>query len=165
VDILNMNPKVLLVQLGGFALLLIVFKAFLFKPILGILDARRNEIDGRFADAEAQRKAADELRSEYQKHLADVEEEMRAKIAEALKQGQAMRDEIIADSHAKADSILTKAQEEITREKEKALTELKSKVADLTVQAAGKLIDKELDDAGHRQLVSRFIDDLDGART
>jgi len=163
VDILNIDPRVLIVQIGGFVLLLIVFKLFLFKPIAGILEARQNEVEGRYQDAEAQRDAADKLRAEYQQHLASIDEEMRAKITEALKEGQAMRDEIIADSHAKSDAILTKAQEEIQREKEKALAELKSTVAGLAVDAAGKLIQEKLDDAKHRQLVARFIDDLDGA--
>jgi F-type H+-transporting ATPase subunit b len=160
VDILNIDPKVLIVQIGGFVLLLVVFKLFLFKPIAGILEARRNEVESRYQDAEAQRDAAEELRAEYQQHLANIEEEMRAKITEALKEGQAMRDEIISDSHAKAEDILTRAQDEIQREKEKALAELKSTVAGLAVDAAGKLIHEKLDDAKHRQLVAAFIDDL-----
>lgn len=159
-DILNIDPRVLIVQILGFVLLLIVFKLFLFKPILGILEARQKEIEGRYQDAETQRGAAEQLRAEYQQHLAGIEEEMRSKIAQALKDGQAMRDEIIADSHAKADSILTRAQEEIAREKEKALAELKSTVAGLAVDAAGKLIRAKLDDAKHRELVGRFIEDL-----
>ena len=159
-DILNIDPRVLGVQIGGFVLLLIVFKVFLFKPIMGILEARRKEIDGRYQDAQAQRDAAEQLRAEYQQHLANIDEEMRAKITEAMKEGQAMRDEIIADSRTKAEDILTKAQEELQREKEKALVELRSTVAGLAVDAAGRLIEEKLDDAKHRQLVARFIDEL-----
>jgi len=79
------------------------------------LDLRR----GGLLDAETQRDAANELRAEYQQHLASIDEEMRAKITEALKEGQAMRDEIIADSHAKSDAILTK-KERIKLDREKA---------------------------------------------
>ena len=159
-DILNIDPRVLAVQVGGFILLLIVFKAFLFKPMLEMLDARRREIESGYEDAEAQRAQAEELKAEYQKHMAEVDEETRAKIAQALKEGQAMRDEIIADSHAKADEILTKTQEELQREKEKAMVELKAKVADLAVGAAEKLIEEKLDDPKHRQLIAGFIEDL-----
>jgi len=158
------DPRVLIVQAGGFLLLLIVFKLFLFKPIMGILDARRKEIESQYADAEAQREAAGELKAEYQQHLAGIEEEMRVKIADALKEGQAMRDEIIADSRAKADGILAKAQGEIQRGKEQALLELKTKVADLAIGAAGKLIEENLDQEKHRQLVDRFVDDLGGVK-
>ena len=155
------DPRVLLVQAVGFLLVLAVFKVYLFKPIMSILDARRGEIDDQYSDAEATRKTAEELRANYEQHLAAVDEEMRAKIAEALKEGQAMRDEIIADSRAKADSILTKAQDEIQREKEKALVELKTTVVDFTVNAAGKLIEANLDTDKNRKLVREFIGSLE----
>lgn len=158
------DPRVLIVQAGGFLLLLIVFKLFLFKPIMGILDARRREIEGQFSEAEAQREAANELKAQYQQHLAGIEEEMRVKIADALKEGQAMRDEIIADSRAKADGILAKAQGEIQREKEQAMLELKTRVADLAIGASSKLIEENLDQEKHRKLVDRFVDELGGVR-
>ena len=153
--------RVLIVQAGGFLLLLVVFKLFLFKPIMSVLDARRGEIEGGYKDAEAHRQEAEELRAQYEQRLASVEEEIRGKITEAIKDGQRMREEILADSRAKADGILTKAQEEIHREQEKAMVQLKTTVADLAISAAGKLIEEKLDPAKHRQLVTRFIDNLD----
>lgn len=155
------DPRVLIVQGLGFLLLLLVFKMFLFKPIMDVLDARRSEIDSQFDSAAAERKQADELKAQYEQHLASIDEEMRAKIAQALKEGQAMREEIINDSRAQAESILLKAQAEITRQKDIALAELKTKVTDLTINAAGKLINKELDDEKHRELVGQFISELE----
>jgi F-type H+-transporting ATPase subunit b len=160
---LNIIPdwRVLIVQAGGFLLLLVVFKLFLFKPIMSVLDARRGEIEGGYKDAEARVQTAEELRAQYEQRLASVEEEIRGKITEAIKDGQRMREEILADSREKADGILTKAQEEIHREQEKAMVELKTTVADLAIGAAGKLIEEKLDPAKHRELVGRFIDNLD----
>lgn len=155
------DPKVLLVQAFGFLLVLVVLAKFLFKPIMDILDARRSEIENHYASAEAQRSMADELKADYEKRLSAIDEEMRAKITEAIKQGQAMRDEIITEGHARADQILTRAQQEITREKDFALAELKSKIADFTVTAAGKLIEEDLNDPKHRKLVNEFINELD----
>ena len=153
--------RVLIVQAGGFLLLLVVFKFFLFKPIMSVLDARRGDIESGYKDAEAHRQEAEELRAQYEQRLASVEEEIRGKITEAIKDGQRMREEILADSRAKADGILTKAQEEIHREQEKAMVQLKTTVADLAISAAGKLIEEKLDPVKHRQLVTRFIDNLD----
>lgn len=163
-EILNIDPKVLLIQIGGFVLLLIVFKLFLFKPILDILDQRRRDIDSHYEDADAQKRAADELKADYEQHLAKIDDEMRAKITEAVKQGQEMRDEIIADSRTQAEQILTKAQDEIQREKEKAMVELKTTVADLAVEAAGRLVGERLDDKKHRELVGKFIDQVGEVR-
>lgn len=154
--------RILIVQGAGFLLLLLVFARYLFKPIGDILEARRKEIDDRYDDAETQRNSAAELKSDYEHRLAEIEEETRAKIAEAVKEGQAMREEILAESRDRADSILSKAQDEINRERERAVAELKETVATLAVDAAGKIIEENLDESKHRQLVNKFIDDLDG---
>lgn len=155
--------RVVAIQVAGFILVLAVFKLFLFKPILGILDARRKELESQYEDAEASRRAAEEMKSQYEQHLASVQEEIRSKITEAVKQGQEMREEILQESRTKAEAILEKAQEEIRREKDKALAELKDTVANLAVDAAGKLIQERLDDRKHLELVRRYIDQLDEA--
>jgi len=162
VDIIPKGP-VLIVQIGGFLLMLLIFKRFLFKPIQGILDARRREIDSQFENAEDDRKAAAELKVQYEQHLANVDAEMRAKITEAAKEGQTLREEIVAESRKQAEQVIARAQDEIGREKDKAVLEIKTRVADLAIGAAGKLIEESLDSAKHRQLVDRFIDDLEGA--
>lgn len=141
--------------------MLLVFKKFLFKPIMDLLEARRAEIEGQYDSAEDQRRLADELKADYEKRLAGIEEEMRAKITAAVKDGQAMREDIISESRTKADQILAKAQQEITREKDLALAEIRTKVTDLTLVATGKLLDEELNDQKHRKLVDKFISELD----
>lgn len=153
----------LVTQLIGFLLVLLVFWRFLWGPILGIIDARRDEVEGHYSAAEENRKAAAELKADYEKHLANAEAEMRAKITEAAKEGQALREEIVAESRKQAEQVLARAQDEIGREKDKAVLEIKTRVADLAVSAAGKLIEESLDSAKHRQLVDKFIDDLEGA--
>ena len=163
-EILNIDPKVLAIQAGGFLLLLVVFKLFLFKPIRDVLDQRRRDIEGRYEDADARKQAAEDLKADYERHLSQIDDEMRAKITEAVKQGQEMRDEIIADSRVQAEQILTKAQAEIQREKEKAMVELKTTVADLAVEAAGRLVGERLDDKKHREMIGKFIDEVGEAR-
>ena len=157
------DPKVLLTQGLGFLLVLVVFRKFLWRPILDLIETRRNEVEGHFSAAEDDRKAAAELKAQYEHHLANVAAEMRAKITEAAKEGQVLREEIVAESRKQAEQVLARAQDEIGREKDKAVLEIKTRVANLAVGAAGKLIEESLDSAKHRQLVDRFIDDLEGA--
>lgn len=154
--------RALVTQAIGFLLVVIVFRRFLWGPIQDIIDARRGEVEGAYSAAEEDRKKAAELKAEYEKHMAEVETEARAKITEAAKEGQALREDIIAEARQKADQILERAEEEIGREKDKAVLEIKTRVADLAVGAAGKLIEERMDDDKHRQLVGKFIEELDG---
>lgn len=153
----------LVTQLIGFLLVLLVFWRFLWGPMQDIIDARREEVESQYSVAEEDRKAASELKTEYEKHLAEIDTEMRAKITEAAKEGQTLREEIVAESRKQAEQVLARAQDEIGREKDKAVLEIKTRVADLAVNAAGKLIEESLDDTKHRQLVDTFIDGLEGA--
>lgn len=155
--------QAVLTQALGFALVVIVFWRFLWGPIQGIIESRRQEVEGTYSAAEEDRKAAAELKADYDRRLAEIEAEMRAKITEAAKEGQTLREEIVADSRKQAEQVLARAQDEIGREKDKAVLEIKTRVADLAVTAAGKLIEESLDDPKHRQLVDKFIDDLEGA--
>lgn len=155
--------RVLVVQAGGFLLVLVVLKLFLFRPITELLDRRRAEVDGRYADAEGRQAAAEQLRSEYEGRLAGAEEEMRQRIAEAVKEAQAIREEIIADTRSQADRILSKAREQVDRETEHAMVELRSAVAALAVEAAGKLIEERMDPDKHREMIGRFIDQIGDA--
>ena len=157
------DPKSLLLSALGFLVVLLILRKLLFQAVADLLAARQREVSIYYSDAEESRKAADELKTQYETHLANTAEEMRVKIAEAIKEGQAMRDQIIAESRSKADGILTKAQEEILREKDKAIVELKGAMATLAVDAAGRLIQEKLDPEKHRQLIDGFIEDL-GAR-
>lgn len=153
----------LLTQMLGFLLVVIVFWKFLWGPIQGIIDARREEVEDTYSAAEGSRKAAEELKAQYEQHLAEIDAEMRAKITEAAKEGQALREEIVAESRKQAEGILARAQDEIGREKDKAVLEIRTRVADLAINAASKLIDERMDAAKDRQLVDKFIDDLEGA--
>jgi len=154
--------KAVLTQALGFLLVVIVFWRYLWGPIQGIIDARREEVEKTYSAAEEDRKSAAELKADYEKHMAEIEADMRAKITEAAKEGQKLREEIVAEAREKAEQVLARAEEEIGREKDKAVLEIKTRVADLAVGAAAKLIEERMDEPKHRQLVDKFIDDLDG---
>lgn len=156
-DILNIDPRVLLIQIGGFILLLIVFKRFLFGPIGQVLEGRRQDIAETYATAERERGAMEGFRRDYEKRLAAIETESHEKIQAAIKEAQGIRDEIIADARSRSDSILSRGEAELAREREKTILDLRREVADLVINASSNLLDRSLDDAAHRKLIDDFI--------
>jgi len=156
------DPKTLILQAGGFLIVVLVLRKFLFKAAMDVFAARQRDVETFYSAAENDRKAAEELKIQYEQHLANIESEMRAKITEAAKEGQNLREEIVAEAREKAEQVLARAEDEIGREKDKAILEIKTRVADLAVGAAGKLIGEKLDDEKHRQLVDNYIDELEG---
>lgn len=153
--------KIILIQLIAFLLVLGVFRLFLFGPILALLDARRKAVDDDFQKADSSKKAAEADKAEYEKRLAGVEEEIRLIKATEVKDAQRMKDEILAQARAQSDRIMAKAETDIQHEREKAVVEMRTSVADMVVEAAGKLVEAELDPQKHSALIDKFISNLD----
>jgi F-type H+-transporting ATPase subunit b len=78
-------------------------------------------------------------------------------IARATKIADDSRAEILAGAKEQAEKATSRAREEITAEKERAMAELRATVADLALDAAGKLVRSEMDAKTQRRLVEEFL--------
>jgi F-type H+-transporting ATPase subunit b len=133
---------------------------FAFKPIAQALDRRGETIKKSIEQAEKQRADAKKLMDDYQKQLAEARNEAGKIIEEARQLGERVRKEVVEKSNAEASAAVQRAQEEIQRQKDKGIQEMKDTIAALSVQIASKVIEKELNEATHRQLVENLIKDL-----
>ncbi len=143
-----------------FVVLLVLLAKFAFKPIAQALDRRSESIRKSIEEAEKQRAEAKKLMDDYQKQLAEARNEAGKIIEEARQLGERVRKEVVDKSNAEASAAVQRAQEEIQRQKEKGIQEMKDTVAALSIQIASRVIEKELNEATHRQLVENLIKDL-----
>lgn len=131
-----------------------------FKPIGEALERRGSTIKAQLDEAEKSRAEAKKLMEDYQKQLAEARAEAGKIIEESRQLGEKVRKEVVDKANAEASAVVTRAQEEITRQKEKGIQEMKDTIASLSVQIAGKVIEKEVNEATHKQLVENLIKDL-----
>ncbi len=157
---LGINLHVIAAQIIGFILLWMLLSKFLFKPVIGLLDARKDEVKATYDAAEAERAKADEYRAEYEKRWAEVEAEARVRIQEAVKDGETSKAQIIAEARGRSEDILRRGQEQLDREREKTVAEMREEVVDIALSAASKLIGESMDDAKHRKLISEYVDKI-----
>ena len=143
-----------------FVILLVLLAKFAFKPIAEALDRRGETIKKSIDDAEKSRVDAKKLMEDYQKQIADARNEAGKVIEEARQLGERVRKEVVEKANTEASAVAQRAQEEIVRQKEKGIQELKDTVASLSVQIASKVIEKEVNEATHRQLIDTLIKDL-----
>ena len=80
----------------------------------------------------------------------------------AVKVGEETKNQIISEAKDSAAKLMQKAQEEIQREKEQALAEIRNEVANLAVLAAGKIIGKTITADDHKKLVDQYIQGVGG---
>lgn len=144
----------------GFLIVVWILAKFAWGPILGLLDARREKIQGDFAEAEKALTDAEELKGEFSAKLGDIKVIEREKIQEAVKRGEGIADGIVTEARRSADSVREKAELDITMETEKAQIALRDSVVQMAIAASAKVIGERLDDEKHRKLIRDFIDNL-----
>ena len=151
-------------QIISFLLLLTLLRIFAWKKLLKLLDDRRARIASEFKRIEDAQAAVERMKSDYDKKLADIEAESRAKIQEAIAEGKKDSQEIRENARQEARTILDKAQENIENEVAKAKHELKQKIIELTLGTTEKLLKEKLTDDRDRKLASDFLDELEKVR-
>lgn len=151
-------------QILGFLILLWVMRKFAWGPLLAQLEARRQKIAGEFAEAERRQHAADEARAKLDQAMRDIEGQKRLKIQEGVAEGHRVAAEIHEHAHARALERLAQAEDEVTRELEKAKELLKEQMIRISMRSAEKILREKLDEAHQRKLVAEFIDEVGAAR-
>ena len=139
-------------------ILVFVMKKLLFKPVMNMFEQREKEVGDMYSKAESAQKNAEELENEYTEKLSCAKEEA-AKIMKDAKHDATLRgEEIVGDAKREASAILAKARKEIEREKETAVSEIKGDIAEIAVNIAQKVIEKDIKEEDHERLVEEFID-------
>ena len=148
---------------GSFLLLIFLVKKFAWGNITSILDARAEKITNDIDQAEAARKKAEELAAKREAELAGSRQEATAILETAKETAEKNKAHILSEANQEALRLKEKAQLEISQNKEEAMNSIKGDVADLTVNLAGKLLSQQLDSEGHRQLIDRYLNELGDA--
>jgi len=152
-------PK-LIFQVINFLLLLYLLNRFLFKAVIRMLDERQQRISKGLEDAESAARDRDLARAEREAALDEARKEAQTMIARATKIADDSKAEILAEAKAQAEKATSKARDEITAEKERAMAELRTHVAELALEAAGRLVRSEMDGPTQRRLVEDFLSEV-----
>ena len=133
---------------------------FAWGPILGMVQAREDGIQGTLDRAANERDEAAKLLAEHRQQMADARRQAQKMIAEGKEAGERVRQGIEEKARIEGDAMIERARESIEREKDAALGELRKEAVDLALAAAAKLLQESLDEEKDRELIMGFIDDL-----
>ena len=161
---LQFDLQQIISQALSFLLLLWVLKRFAWRPLLGILDARRAHIERELREAAQRQEELVRLQQEYGEKLAQIHDEARRKIQEAILQSKRISMEIQEQARAQGAAILAKAKETVELELAKAKVMLRDEVADMTLEAVERLLRQKLDPKTDKVLIEHILDELERGR-
>jgi F-type H+-transporting ATPase subunit b len=154
---LGLNLGYILVQIICFLLLFVVLRAWVYKPMLTLLDKRRQKLADGLEDA----RVAAEARASAEKDAAAIVAEAQTKAAHIISQATERADAAMIEVRADADNQIAKEREatlvEVEEERNRMLGDLRGQVAALAVAATQKLVGDVLDEKRQHALLSEFF--------
>jgi F-type H+-transporting ATPase subunit b len=156
-----LDPGKTLSVIGVFLMLFKVIGNFFLVPLSDAITTRNSDLESTFTEAESLRNQMDTLKSDYEKRMAQTEADAREKIQSQIKEAQELRKTLMAEASSKADELVKRAQDEIAAERERAVSGIRMHVANLSLQAAEKVLGENLDDNRNRKLIDDFLDKVE----
>ena len=147
-----------------FGLLLYVLKRNAWPVLLAAVREREQKLERQLAEAEKNRAEAAALLEEHKRLLAAAKGEAQEILNKAKTVAEKERATLLAKAREEYERLLARARKEIDEEKEKALLALRREAVDLSIAAAAKLLDANLDTEANRRLVTEYLAGLELAR-
>ena len=136
----------LVFQIVNTIILFIVLKKILFKPVLNIIDSREKAIKEDIATGENAKNEGQEI------------------IKQATLRAEQKSNEIISTAKEEANILKDRASKDIAQEKEKVMNELKNDISSIAILAASKVIEEDIDQAKHEEMINKFIEEVGEAK-
>ncbi len=147
-----------------FIALFFVLKKYAWPPIIGATEARERKIARQLEEAERMNAESQAALEEHKQLLAGAKDQASALIGEAKIVAEKEREGLLAKTRQDQEQMLDRAKREITAEREKAIAELRQEAVDLSLAAASRLIESNLDDKANRKIVVDYLDSLEPNR-
>ena len=158
--LVSVNPGLIIWTIVTFLILVAILGRFGWGPIIGALEGREKSIRDALDAAESARVEAHELREQYDGLIAKAESESREIIQVGRETSERLKREAEVASEEETRRMLERARREIQSARDAALRDIRDTVADLAVEAAGKIVRENLDTKRNRTLVDEMIDRL-----
>jgi F-type H+-transporting ATPase subunit b len=156
-EALGINLGYLIVQIFNFAILIVVLRAWVYKPVLGLLDKRRKAIAQGLEDARIVAEARENAEQEAKEIIAEAQANAAQKVRDATERAETSAREIQVQAEADAMKTRETAVAEAEQEKERILSELRGQIASLSIAAAQKLVGEAMDENRQRSLIEEFF--------
>jgi len=144
-----------------FGLLLLVLRRSVWPVLLAAVRERERRLEEQIAQAQKDRGEAAALLEEHKRLLAGARAEAQELIAKAKAVAEKERAALLAKAREEYEALLARARKDIEEEREKAILALRREAVDLSIAAASKLLEAQLDNEANRRLVTEYLATLE----
>ncbi|WP_409335890.1 F0F1 ATP synthase subunit B [Eubacterium sp. F2] len=142
-----------------FLVLFGILKHFFFEKVHNYMEARSKSVQDTLDHASKTSRKAEKKLKAYEKQIAGAEEEGRQIIQDARKEARVQADRIVDEANEEAHQAVMRSQQEIERQQQAARRQLRREVGDLAVEAAGRIMEKEITPEDHKEIIDKVLKD------
>ena len=154
---LGINPSLLIAFVVNFIILFVILRLVAYKPIVKMLNERQAKIKESMDQAEKIRQETARSEEEIKAHIEKARKEGQAVIAQAAQIGERIKEEAKDSARQEAESLIAKARTEIKLERDKTVDDLRAEFADIAILATEKVIKETVDKKKHRKLIDEVL--------
>mgnify|MGYP001595236553 CR=1 FL=1 len=158
---LGIESKLLIAQVVNFLIIAFVLQKLLYKPILGILEKRKKQIEEGLALTEKMRSEEEKLKQKQDKLLSATRVQAQGIIEDAKKQAKEQEKEIIADAHNQAQGLIERAKLEIERLHKQMESDVRREAIELAATMTKRLTASILGTKDHHRLIADKLKKLE----
>ncbi len=155
--LITLDGWTFLAQICNLMIQMVIFKKFLLKPIKQVIADRKAKADSEIADAQKLRTEAEAMKAEYEQNLQNARTEANQIVAAAQKTATSRSEEIVGEARAQAAALKQKAEADIAQERKKAVNEVKDEIGGIAMEIASKVVEREISEKDHKDLIDEFI--------
>lgn len=141
---LGIDVQVILFQVANFFILLYILKRFLYKPVIDMLEKRKQTVIQNQQLKEDLDKKMDDIHKQQESLLAETREEARGIMDQAREQGEQIQESLRAEGKKQADQIVEKGQQEVEQLKDSIKREMREEVSTIAVNVTQKVLEEQL---------------------
>jgi F-type H+-transporting ATPase subunit b len=156
-EALGINLGYLLVQIFNFAILFLMLSAWVYRPIVKMIENRRTSIEKGLEDARVAAEARDNAEKEANKVVAEAQAKASEVVREATERAEAAGRDIKAMAESEAAQAKEAALAEVAVEREQILSDVRGQIAALAMAATQKLVGEAMDEKRQHALLDEFF--------
>jgi F-type H+-transporting ATPase subunit b len=156
-DALGINLGMLIIQIFAFAIVMLTLNAWVYKPMINMMETRKQKIAQGLEDARVAAEARADAQKEADKIRAEAQAEAAKIVREATERATVAGQDVKAAAETEAAKVRDAAMAEAELDRNRILGDLRGQVAALAIAAANKLVGEALDDKKQHALLDEFF--------
>ena len=154
------DPGIFLWTIVTFLIVLLILKVKAWGPLVEALEKREKQVEDSLQAANKAIQDAERVSSDYEESIQKAQIEAQQIVSEAKTAGEKVKVDLETVANKKADEIIDKARAQIETERIRVINEIKSVAIEISLSAATKVIEKNLDSDDNRKLINEALEDI-----